>query len=102
MQGGSLSLNLKRQHRDRAARSHLILRSRAKRGVSKDGDALRCSPSFETPASPSARRAPQDEAERKDDAVIARSAQRDEAISATRVGLRDTAPPSFPSRLEHD
>jgi hypothetical protein len=34
----------------RAAFSHLILRSRAQRGVSKDGDALRCSPPFETPA----------------------------------------------------
>ena len=33
-----------------AACSHLILRSRAKRGVSKDGDALRTSPPFETPA----------------------------------------------------
>src|SRR5438270_13727444 len=32
----------------RAACSHLILRSRAQRGVSKDGDALRCSPPFET------------------------------------------------------
>src|SRR6185436_15888827 len=34
----------------RAACSHLILRSRAQRGVSKDGDGLRCSPPFETPA----------------------------------------------------
>ena len=34
----------------RAACSHLILRSRAQRGVSKDGDAFRCSPPFETPA----------------------------------------------------
>jgi hypothetical protein len=39
----------------------LILRSRAKRGVSKDGNtAVRLGPSFETPAS----RAPQDEGPR--------------------------------------
>src|SRR4029078_10713940 len=41
---------MRTQSKKRAACSHLILRSRAQRGVSKDGDALRCSPPFETPA----------------------------------------------------
>jgi len=41
---------MRTKSKKRAACSHLILRSRAQRGVSKDGDALRCSPPFETPA----------------------------------------------------
>ena len=41
---------MRSKSKKRAACSHLILRSRAQRGVSKDGDALRCSTPFETPA----------------------------------------------------